>query len=173
MTQVDLRGVQMTVQVLRVVGSQDGCTMLFKAPLQAIKVFMKEDLWARLEDTLQQYTKQGVTALTFAKRELDSEYSADLFRVIADVQTLYKGNQQKLQEALMTQCENLDLIGILGVKQYLNYRNSMFMEEVLRNGVKVWLLSSQLEYETIIKVNATDFLSNCQHTHNVKGQSER
>jgi hypothetical protein len=41
----------------------------------------------------------------------------------------------------MSQCENLDLIGVLGVKPYLNYRNSMFMEEVLRNGIKVWLLS--------------------------------
>jgi hypothetical protein len=32
-------------------------------------------------------TKQGVQALTFAKKELDSEYSADLYRLIVDVQT--------------------------------------------------------------------------------------
>lgn len=50
----------------------------------------------------------------------------------------------------MTLCENLDLIGILGIKPYLNYRNSMFMDEVFRNGIKVWLLSSELEYDTIL-----------------------
>ncbi len=30
-------------------------------------------------------TKQGITALTFAKKELDSEYAADLYRVISEV----------------------------------------------------------------------------------------
>lgn len=115
--------------------------MIFKAPLQAIKVFMKEEIWSQLDQILQQMTKQGITALTFAKKELDSEYAADLGRCITEVQTLYKGNKSRLQDLLMSQCENLDLIGVLGVKPYLNYRNSMFMEEVLRNGIKVWLLS--------------------------------
>lgn len=73
----------------------------------------------------------------------------------------------------MTQCENLDLIGVLGIKPYLNYRNSMFMEEVHRNGIKVWLLSSQLEYETILQINASEFLSGCAQPLNVKGQTER
>lgn len=50
----------------------------------------------------------------------------------------------------MSLCDNLELIGILGIKPYLNYRNSLFMEEVHRNGIKVWLLSSELEYETLL-----------------------
>lgn len=96
MTQVDLRGVPLTIQVVRPVNSQDGCTMIFKAPLQAIKVFMKEEIWAQLDQILQQMTKQGITALTFAKKELDSEYAADLGRCITEVQTLYKGNKSRL-----------------------------------------------------------------------------
>lgn len=47
------------------------------------------------------------------------------------------------------------------------------MEEALRNGIKVWLLSSQLEYETILQINATEFLSGCSQPLNVKGQTER
>jgi hypothetical protein len=85
MTQIDLRGVAMTVQVVRPLGSQDGCTILFKAPMQAIRVFMKEELWSKIDNDLQQMTKQGITVLTFAKKELDPEYTADLFRVIAEV----------------------------------------------------------------------------------------
>jgi hypothetical protein len=54
---------------------------------------MKEELWQRLDSDLQQMTKQGITALTIAKKELDPEYAADLFRVIAEVQALYKGNK--------------------------------------------------------------------------------
>lgn len=30
-------------------------------------------------------TKQGMHTMTFAKKELDSEYSADLYRVISEV----------------------------------------------------------------------------------------
>jgi hypothetical protein len=33
MVDVDLRGIMMTVQVLRELNSQDGCTIIFKAPL--------------------------------------------------------------------------------------------------------------------------------------------
>ena len=50
----------------------------------------------------------------------------------------------------MYHCENLELIGTLGMKPYINYRNSMFMEEAHRNGIKLWLLSSFLEFETIL-----------------------
>lgn len=69
----------------------------------------------------------------------------------------------------MQWCETLDYIGTLGIKPYLNYRNSMFMEEVLRNGIKVWLLSSNSEQETILQINAAEFLSGCQQPLNVKG----
>jgi hypothetical protein len=34
-----------------------------------------------------------MTAITFAKKELDSEYSADLYKLISEVQTVYKGNK--------------------------------------------------------------------------------
>jgi hypothetical protein len=33
MVDVDLRGIMMTVQVLRAFNGQDGCTLIFKAPL--------------------------------------------------------------------------------------------------------------------------------------------
>lgn len=49
----------------------------------------------------------------------------------------------------------------------------MFMEEVHRNGIKVWLLSSSLEYDTIQQINATEFLAGCSQPLNVKGQTER
>lgn len=46
---VDLRGIPMMVQVVRAYGSQDGCKIYYKAPLQAIKMFIREDLQKRLE----------------------------------------------------------------------------------------------------------------------------
>lgn len=46
---------------------------------------MKEELWPHIDNELQIMTKQGISALTFAKKELDSEYAADLFRLIVEV----------------------------------------------------------------------------------------
>jgi hypothetical protein len=46
---------------------------------------MKPELWVQIDNDLQSMTRKGIQALTFAKKELDSEYAADLFRVIADV----------------------------------------------------------------------------------------
>jgi hypothetical protein len=46
---------------------------------------MKEEFWVQIDNDLQSMTKKGIQALTFAKKELDSEYSADLYRVISEV----------------------------------------------------------------------------------------
>jgi len=73
----------------------------------------------------------------------------------------------------MTQCEGLEMIGTLGIKPYFNQRNAMFMEEAHRNGIKIWLLSSQLEYENILHINAAKFLASCSQPLNVKGKNER
>jgi hypothetical protein len=74
---------------------------------------------------------------------------------------------------MLSQCENLDLIGTIGVKRFLNRRNSMFLEEALKNGIKVWILSSTLEYETVTLTNAMEFLYSCTQPLNVKGLTER
>lgn len=50
----------------------------------------------------------------------------------------------------MAQCEELDLIGTIGIKPSLNRRNSLFMEEAYRNGVKIWMLSNLPESTNIV-----------------------
>ena len=61
----------------------------------------------------------------------------------------------------MNQCEELDLIGTIGIKPSLNRRNSMFMEEAYRNGIKIWMLGSLSEATNIIQINAAEFMSSC------------
>jgi hypothetical protein len=100
-------------------------------------------------------------AVTFAKRDMDFEESSELYKMLGELQTLHKGNKQKTQEILMAQCEELDLIGTIGIKPSLNRRNSLFMEEAYRNGVKIWMLSNLPESNNIVQINAAEFMSSC------------
>ena len=61
----------------------------------------------------------------------------------------------------MNHCDDLELIGTIGIKPSLNRRNSMFMEEAYRNGVKIWMLGSHSESSNIIQINAAEFTSSC------------
>lgn len=99
-------------------------------------------------------------AVTFAKRDLDFEESSELYKMLGDLQNINK-YKKKTQEILLAHCEELDLIGTIGIKPNINRRNSLFMEEAHRNGVKIWMLSNFPESTNIVQINATEFMSNC------------
>lgn len=85
-TNIELKGNQMTIQVLRPYGSQDaGCRILFKSNLKTIAPYIREEYQQILDSDLNKMTRDGMHAVTFAKRELDFEEAADLYRVLGEL----------------------------------------------------------------------------------------
>lgn len=82
MIDIEVRGSTLTIQVLRAEHQNDGCIIVFKGPLHVLKNFLREDQSRRIDHDLifQNMTKKGKRGVAFAKKELDSEYAADLFR---------------------------------------------------------------------------------------------
>ena len=57
-------------------------------------------------------------------------------------------------DALLAHAVRLDLLGVLGLKSATNPRDALLMEELRKNGVKVFFMSTDALSETITDLNA-------------------
>ena len=69
--------------------------------------------------------------------------------------------------------QNLDLLGVIGMKSVSNTRNALFMEELIKNGVKLFILNTDTTAETITDLNALKTFHKYRQPINVVGRSER
>ena len=68
---------------------------------------------------------------------------------------------------------NLDLIGVLGMKNATNTRDALLMEELRKNGVKLFLLSTDVTAENVTDCNALKLFHNYRQPMNVTGNTDR
>ena len=61
----------------------------------------------------------------------------------------------------MLQASGLELIGILGFKKVINIRNSLVIDELRGNGIKLFLLTDDSYYENKTDYNAMRLFKNC------------
>ena len=61
----------------------------------------------------------------------------------------------------MQQASALELIGVLGFKKRINIRNSLVIDELRGNGIKLFLLTDDSYYENVTDYNAMRLLKDC------------
>ena len=54
----------------------------------------------------------------------------------------------------MQYAQNIELLGIIGFKSVINNRNSLLLDEIRRNGIKVFMLSTEGAQINITDCNA-------------------
>jgi len=61
---------------------------------------------------------------------------------------------------LLSLASNLELVGMLGMKNHTNNREALLMEELRQNGVKLFMLSPDEMNENITDLNSLKMFSN-------------
>lgn len=79
----------------------------------------------------------------------------------------------KIDQILLQMAENLELLGVLGIKHATNTRDALLLEEFRKNGVKLCMLSTDDVYENITDLNSIKFFSNYKQPMNVSGKTDR
>ena len=75
------------------------------------------------------------------KIEIDGEASGEFMRSIMENLETKKGNLAMDEcKYLMQFAQDLDLLGIWGQKYIINDRNTFVLEEIKKNGIKLFLL---------------------------------
>lgn len=80
---------------------------------------------------------------------------------------------EKNSNMLLSLATNLELVGILGMKNHTNNREALLMEELRQNGVKLFMLSPDNMNENITDLNSLKMFSNYKQPINVTGRSDR
>lgn len=55
---------------------------------------------------------------------------------------------------------NLTVLGVIGTQEIFSDRDTLVVQDLLSNGIKVWFLSKEAEIENTINCNALRLLTN-------------
>ena len=76
-----------------------------------------------------------------AKRHLDEDDATEFNRLLNENQLTSKGKKSKNDKLVLTLAKDLKLVGIYGLQLAFNYRDSLVIEDLKKNGMKLYLLS--------------------------------
>ena len=69
--------------------------------------------------------------------------------------------------------QDLTFIGVFGLQVAFNYRDTLLIEDLRKNGIKLYMLSSEDADNVQTDVNAMNLLEGFTDPIQVKGQTER
>jgi hypothetical protein len=84
-----------------------------------------------------------------------------------------KGHEKNVEHILLSMANNLTLLGTLGLRQSYRERDMLVLEDLERNGVKTWMMSSRHEQTDIIDYNAIHLFENYNPPLRITGLTER
>lgn len=126
--------------------------MIVKGPLSELKNLLYSEQSLDFETEYQQYIQKGVNAVVFGMRILEQEEAELLVKHITELQNNNRDEFFITNELLMWANE-LNCIGILGLKRHGNLRKSLVLEEAFKNDVKVWIVTDEDEAQTLTECN--------------------
>ena len=59
--------------------------------------------------------------------------------------SLMKGQDEKIESSLLTYMHEMKVLGTVGLQDVYNVRDTLVLQDLIRNGIKVWMLSSDDE----------------------------
>ena len=133
---------------------------------------LRKNTSTNFDSDVDKFCKEGIHAIGIAKRDIETEEAVELSRILQD-NSSQKGSDDRNDAILLQLATNLDLIGVLGMKNATNTRDALLMEELRKNGVKLFLLSTDVTAENITDLNALKLFHNYRQPLNVTGHTDR
>ena len=121
-----------------------------------------------------QFQEQGTHALCIAKRELMDYEVSDLLKVLGEVYLKQHELKQNVDGYLIRLCYDMKSLGIIGLQNCICERSSLVIEDLKRNGLKLFVLSQANSVETLTDCIALKlFDGNNKEPLKVAGSTER
>jgi len=84
-----------------------------------------------------------------------------------------KGKKSKNDKLVLSLARNLKLVGIYGLQLAFNYRDSLVIEDLKKNGMKLYLLSQDAEDNVLTDCNAMNMLEGYDTPIKLEGSADR
>lgn len=104
---------------------------------------------------------------------MDADEALELNRSLIEMASSQKKGQEKLEKLMISYCYNLEIVGVLGLRSAVNFRNSLVLDEMQKNGVGTWIINQESELPTLVDINAQQICQGFNNPLNVRGVNER
>jgi len=122
---------------------------------------------------IEQFQKEGIHSWGVAKRHMDEEDAAEFNRLLNENQLTSKGKKSKNDKLVLCLARDLKLVGIYGLQLAFNYRDSLVIEDLKKNGMKLYLLSQDAEDNVLTDCNAMNMLEGYDTPIKLEGSTDR
>jgi magnesium-transporting ATPase (P-type) len=87
--------------------------------------------------------------------------------------SLIKGQEEKIESSLLTYMHDMKVLGTIGLQDIFNVRDTLVVKDIIRNGIKVWMLSSDDEIQMVVNCNSMNLMDKDSNPLIINGESER
>lgn len=124
------------------------------------------------ENDLKSFAEMGLQPILFCKKELSPDDTSEFERRINEAMGDVKNQEDKVVATLHESTFEMEALGIIGVQEIFNLRDSLVIQDVIRNGIKVWMLARDddiLQYE-ISYMQMTPIIINGENEREIEEQ---
>ena len=165
---------QVTVQVLRLIQKNPViCINLKGSATSVISTCGSSYSKQILVQETERMAQIGYNIQTFCFKELNKEDSAQLKKKIDAVSMYSKTSKAQLAKAIQEHLTNMSIVGTLGLQKTVPLRNSLTVQDLTNNRVKVWLLSQYTHRTAITNCANLELLSEESERFELKGRNDR
>jgi len=164
----------LTVSVFKSLDTPNsGMTVYYRGPLKIMLDYLQSSVVPQCVLDMEQFQKEGIHSWSVAKRHLDEEDAAEFNRLLNENHLTSKGKKSKNDKLVLSLAHDLKLVGIYGLQLAFNYRDSLVIEDLKKNGMKLYLLSQDAEDSVLTDCNAMNMLEGYDTPIRLEGVSDR
>ena len=126
--------------------------------MNTLQEFLHRDNQRKYADEIEESITQGIHTHGIAKIEIEGEASQEFMRYIMENNAAQKGKSSRNDKVLMQYAQDLDLIGVWGQRYMINGRDGYVLEELKKNGIKLFILDQDDSISNITDCNSLELL---------------
>ena len=116
---------------------------------------------------------QGIHIFGIAKIEIDEEQSVEFSRYISENISAHQSKINRNDKILLSYGQDLTLLGTWGLKYVVNQRDSLVVEEIKKNGIKLYILDADDMTMNTTDCNTLEILEDYRQPLVIQGTTDR
>lgn len=151
-----------------------GLTIYYRASLRLIHKFLPPEQSKTCRQEFQKFKSQGIHAFGIAKHMVEPEDSLTFLHIINEnLHKIKNFTDNKNDKFLIKLAKDLNFIGVCGLQVTFNYRDTLLIEDLRRNGIKLYMLSGEDNDNVQTDCNAMNLLEGFTDPIVIQGTTER
>ena len=100
------------------------------------------------------FIQAGLKSIVYARRILTLEETNQLIITMNEGVSNTKENNKIEQLLRSLTKQQLKVLGIIGIQKSIHLRNRVVIDDMILNGVKPWIVSSEVEQSHLVSLNS-------------------